>query len=428
MDVVTRVEQKIASHSNDFSNRQEIALNVFQELAREADSIPEMSNVATYTLFRLFDYDTKVSIFEDGDRFASFPMPHSALERIVLGETVSDRPSNIHYIPMRGKNSLRAKIGYPCNDKCVVGVFSVGNQDRLSDSDKHFLSRYAGRIAMASHHGIAMDIYADQNQLMKDFSEFMRHELKNPLSIIGGFAQRQKEMVEKYLSLAVSDPSKTMELLRKFHRYAEITMLEAERIENSANFTKIMDISPEMVREMSERIPVGKAEELIRAAVDSQNFSKRYNIVFSKDRDLIGKEINMPKSYYGATLTNLFDNSLKNTPPGGTILLCIYQDKGDFVIDSINEAKKILTPEELSTLGTKGKRFLDRKDTGFGLDKGIGLYMIGKLIREGYLGRTDLRATATRTSRALSMRAQRKSPITVRGICRISSTDSSGQR
>lgn len=395
-------EKKDRRTTDDFTPEQKNTLLDFQDISREADTIAEVKNLSTYILKDSFGYNSNICLIDKKNQFPECEkeFTDNTLEEIVQHKkTATSKDGQKILIPILGKNKIMQKIEYPANEKCVLGVLIVENKNNLSNNETEFLRRYAGRIGMAIHQGIATDRFEDQNEFMMEFTKLMGHDIKNALVSMGGFSGLLAEKagnISQYLKEKCTTPNEQdkamLKTAGKIPTYVQVIRNSEQRIGNLVELIRFYDLDSEFIKSTSKNIPLkDTAISTIEDYIISHDYLGRFTFILSIDDELKEKSIMMPPSLYTSILENLVGNSVKQTPEGGTILLGFYkQNKGNdkLVIDSINTAKYGLSEEKISKLGNKGERFAPVTGKSIGLDQGVGLYMIHKIVNQGFGGDT----------------------------------------
>lgn len=240
----------------------------------------------------------------------------------------------------------------------ITQKYGEGNfSERISELDT-----YSELTELAEAFNSMADNLAVTEQSRSNFVANVSHELKTPMTIISGFVDGMldgtipEEDKNKYLKI-VSDEVKRLSRL-------VVAMLNMSKIEAGKLSPALSDVN--------------LAELICRTVI---GFEK---VVSDRDIRVLGldsfEQVNV--SADGTLITqviyNLFDNAVKFTPDGGTIILSLGSDKKNAVIKIRNSGKGISAEEQTLVFD----RFY-KVDKSRGLDSksfGMGLYIVKSII------------------------------------------------
>lgn len=178
------------------------------------------------------------------------------------------------------------------------------------------------------------------------------HEIRNPITTIGGFAQRAKQSVEE-------NP--------KLNSYMDIILEEAERLENIVKdvreFSNVItanvvpdDLTPVLTNVWKHFEPIAEAQQV--------SMSRR----IEKDLPLI----RIDKNQIGIALSNVIDNAFESMPDGGQLTLEVRPDEEKIQIRIVDSGLGI--PQD--DLDSIYDPFFTSKTRGAGL----GLTMVHQIV------------------------------------------------
>jgi signal transduction histidine kinase len=198
---------------------------------------------------------------------------------------------------------------------------------------------------------------------MSNLVQGVAHEIRNPITTIGGFARRiKKELGEN----------------RKLEKYVDIILDETARLENIVkrvhDFTETQSYSPTM-----EKIePI--VEEVLNSA---KPFANQLGVRIIKE---IAPELppaRLDSSQITVALTNIVENALEAMPKGGTLTLKALREDRSLVI-TIKDTGCGIPKEQLTAIYDP---FVTLKSKGIGL----GLTLVHQVISNHH---GDIRITS----------------------------------
>jgi signal transduction histidine kinase len=241
-------------------------------------------------------------------------------------------------------------------DKDAIGVvmLEAPAETGFTDEQREIAERVVARSVVSIENARLYKRAQDADRAKSEFVGIVAHDLKAPMTSIGGYADlmlmmqkdmddRQREFLER-----ITGTVKRMEMLVS-------DLADISRIESGQFF-------------MNEvRTPVSEVVQAIRDTIMPQVDKRQHTFVEKVDDDLP----DMYTDYYRLVqvLTNLLSNAYKYTPDGGTITLHVTRD-GDSVRYAVQDTGIGLPPEAVAKLGTKFWRAEDdytRSQPGTGL-------------------------------------------------------------
>lgn len=257
----------------------------------------------------------------------------------------------------------------------IIGALQVlnkKNQKPFVDSDLELLTTMSQQIAVALDNAklyrrLEKKFKLSESELKKTQERLIRserlaamghlvqgvaHEIRNPVTTIGGFAGR----LEKELK---GNP--------KLQKYISFIMEQSARLENIVK----------QVREFSEilsaKLEVGEITRVLDQVVEKfEPLTKKQGVVFSFriDKDL--PFIKMDPAQLRVALSNIMENALDSMPEGGHLTLSATQEGDSIKIDILDTGCGIAKKDQASVYDP----FFTSKTRGAGL----GLTMVHQVV------------------------------------------------
>lgn len=241
-------------------------------------------------------------------------------------------------------------------EHAVFGVVVLHPQDgeSFSDEQQDLIERIVARSAVAIENGRLYAAVRAADKAKSEFVGVVAHDLKTPMTSIGGYASlmlMQKEHLDER-------QVQFLELIRSTVKRMEVLvsdLSDISRIESGHFF-------------MNEtQVPVADIFQAVKDNTLPQINERGHRYVEEAEPDLPVMWVD----YYRLlqVLTNLVSNAYKYTPEGGTITVSARRI-GDRVQFSVSDTGIGLSPEAIAKLGTKFWRADDdytRSQPGTGL-------------------------------------------------------------
>lgn len=203
-------------------------------------------------------------------------------------------------------------------------------------------------------------------RMRRDFVTGVSHELKTPLSLIGGYAEGLQDNIasgakrEKYVEVILDETRRMSAIVGDM---LDLSQLEAGQYRlNREPFD-----AAELLRESAERADALGAERNVRVELSSLPAEGDEIVEVAADRFRIGQ-----------VLTNLVTNAVRHAPEGGTVTLAASREGGEWRFSVHNEGDPI-PEEELSRIWGQFYR-LDKARTREGGGTGIGLAIVKQIL------------------------------------------------
>ncbi|MFW5746227.1 MAG: sensor histidine kinase [Nanoarchaeota archaeon] len=254
--------------------------------------------------------------------------------------------------------------------------------------DCFFLERYAGRVGTTIHAHMARTQFQEQLQLMGEFARLFRHDVGNNLLGSELFADSIRSTCQKLPSNKDT---------HRIHQLADMIYTELQTTKKLVALVGMMDITPEQAqRHATEQYVCDAFRSCLAHDIATVWQSRQYDVIFSVPKGTLDCRMRMNETYLTTIVENVIGNALKYTPLGGTIFMYLEHDKKGLHFNLVNTVDRALLPEDLQQVTQRGFRTgsASRSPT-VGLDQGLGLYMIDRLIRDGYGGKLEPHSAAT---------------------------------
>jgi len=208
-------------------------------------------------------------------------------------------------------------------------------------------------------------------RLRREITANVSHELRTPLTSIKGFAEtlldgamREEETARRFLSIINSETDRLVKLVDDL---LDLSLLESKRVTLDP---KPVDVGGLVTHTVDKLRPIAAHSQLTLVQ------SAPPGIVVFADADRLEQ-----------VLTNLVDNALKYTPPGGRVEVQVAAVNGEVEV-VVNDTGKGIRPEDLPHVFERFYRS-DRSRTRGSGGTGLGL-AIAKHIVEAHGGRISV--------------------------------------
>ena len=193
------------------------------------------------------------------------------------------------------------------------------------------------------------------DEAQKSFIANVSHELKTPMTSIGGFIDGildgtiPREEEKKYLTIVSSE-------VRRLARMV-VSMLNISKIE--AGETELAETRYDIGKQIFETLLLFE-QKIEEKHIEIEGFEKMNGVIIEADRDLLQQVI-----------YNLFDNAVKFTPENGKITVAAVND-GESTKVTIRNSGAGVSEEEISRIFERfykvdKSRSFDTKGVGLGL-------------------------------------------------------------
>lgn len=202
-------------------------------------------------------------------------------------------------------------------------------------------------------------------RMRRDFVAGVSHELKTPLSLIGGYAEGLQDNIGSGA---------------KRERYTEVILDETRRM--SAIVGDMLDLSHlEAGQYRLNREPFDASlllkESAERAEALGAERNIRMTVSLPEEEDGI-VEVEADRFRIGQVLTNLVTNAVRHTPDGGTVTLAVSRDGGDWRF-SVHNVGDSIPEEELPRIWGQFYR-VDKARARESGGTGIGLAIVKQIL------------------------------------------------
>ncbi|MBZ0298115.1 MAG: GAF domain-containing protein [Anaerolineae bacterium] len=238
----------------------------------------------------------------------------------------------------------------------VIGVVVLHPQEgaTFTDEQQDLIERIVARAAVAIENGRLYAAVRAADKAKSEFVGVVAHDLKTPMTSIGGYASlmlmQQDKLDERQVQF--------LERIRSTVKRMEVLVSDLSDISRIESGHFFMD---------ETQVAVSDIFQAVKDNTLPQINERHHSFVDQVEPDLPGMWVD----YYRLlqVLTNLVSNAYKYTPDGGTITLSARR-QGDRIEFTVSDTGIGLPPEAIAKLGTKFWRAEDdftRTQPGTGL-------------------------------------------------------------
>lgn len=394
--------------------RQLNALDNLEDIINKSLSIEEIVFNSNQILSSNFNYIITTGIFENKE----YLMSNIDKKEIEMDKFLDGIPTiinkNEYIMPLRGKEELREKINIPKEKNCILGAIKILSQKEFKNEEIKFLNIYSKRVGIAIHNAQAREFYKknednwrekieEEKKNLIDFAQTFDHEVRGQISIALGFANLNNQILESsknHLSLESKIPT--------IIDYSKEIIKSLSNVESKIPFLRMLNLNSESVKINAYIHNYQNLIEPVIRKTFQDNNKLENNLVLSIDKTLLSDYIYVDPLYINLIFENLIRNACNHGIENGTIITSIYRQNGQIVFDFLNSTNERFSDEKISTIKNKGISF--SKSTN--RNSGLGLFIIDRVISEGYLGKLNLEnKESINISRALDSKAKIVLPI-----------------
>lgn len=387
-----------------FSKEHLKILSVFGNSVKKSDSIDETIDIANKILwqglhsFYSGDIKSEIYLFRRNCMQNCQSVFRPGLENILRNREYLFSDGGKIFIPIRyrinGFDSSDLKDEDP-----LLGTIVVSDSKKLDLINREFLVEYSKRVGVAIYRNILVRMLEMRNSEMSEFCAQVGHDLNNHVTGIRGFSEIIKDKISssEYNSLTI-----TKEDLEILNTCANNIYSNTLKIEDIIDLLALEEINPNIVKNGSKFFNLYdfmRESFLTHIAniYQKDTLEDRCNFILSVDKEFVSRNVKFDPKFLTIIFDNLIGNATKYTPNSGVILSSIYNQGDNINFDFLNSLKESISCEELSELGKKGNRAssYESKNRDFGLNYGLGLYMIEKFVRKGMLGKISLSSNSS---------------------------------
>ncbi|MGE5842763.1 MAG: ATP-binding protein [Deltaproteobacteria bacterium] len=217
--------------------------------------------------------------------------------------------------PMGALQVINKKSGEPFNRSDLEILFAIAQHVSIAMENANLYRRLEESFAVTTQElRITQEklIRTERLASMSNLIQGVAHEIRNPITTIGGFAHRiKKELGDN----------------RKLAKYADVILEETARLENIVKrvhaFTETQSYSPAPAR--IEPL----VDEVLKAAMPLAN---QLGVRILKDVAPDLPQARLDSGQFTAALANIVENALEAMPKGGTLNLKALQEDRSLVI------------------------------------------------------------------------------------------------
>lgn len=281
-------------------------------------------------------------------------------------------------LDIQNKLGIKTVIAYPLvirNE--AIGSLTVGiteAENEISADKKALIDRLAGVVGIAMDNALLYQSIQEANlrleqldKLKDEFVSLASHELRTPMTVIKSYLwmflhKKGQDLNEKERSYLERAYQSTERLIKLVNDMLNVSRIESGRLKLEMKNLDIIKLVEIVVSELTPR-----AQEL------------GLNLTLNKPSAQV-KILNGDTDRIEQILINFIGNSLKFTPPGGSISVSLAPREKDVLI-SVSDTGKGIKKEDIHKLfqkfGMIGSAYLQRSQNQ---GSGLGLYLSKSLI------------------------------------------------
>ncbi|MEB3219338.1 MAG: HAMP domain-containing sensor histidine kinase [Nostocales cyanobacterium 94392] len=288
------------------------------------------------------------------------------------------------------------------HDTVMMGLLVTGRDDRSwSESERSQIERIGKTLAIACimdrrRAWLASQLH--QHQIMQerqlDLMDNLLHQFRNPLTALRTFGKlltkrlRPKDANQEVALSIVRESDRLKELLQKFDEAIDLTtedLLPAKlAVQNEVEVeATVQESSPLLLLNGAEQELVDfNLNDVLQPLLISAKAiaQERYlQLIVEVDYHNLLLVRGNPQALR-EVLSNIIDNALKYTPPGGKILIESVRDKAHFLGIAISDNGPGVPQQDLEHLGERGYRGVQAQTKVPG--SGLGLAIAKQLIEQ----------------------------------------------
>jgi signal transduction histidine kinase len=344
----------------------------------EASSIYELDEVNDELFIRLARGEKKDPVknirLKVGEGIAGWVV--QSCQPIVVHDVRDEEKFSDKYDKITGFNT-RSLICVPLTLRGkAIGAIQVLNkksQEPFSNADLEILTGMSHQIAVAIENAklyqrleqkfelTSQELKITQEKLIRterlaamgNLVNGVAHEIRNPITVIGGFIQRIKNLsndnieVNKYIDIILGETARLERLVRKVHEFADVQSASL----HPGNLESVID------KVLNRFIPLA--------------YKQNVEIVRSFNNDL--PLIDMDPSQLIIALSNIIENALESMHDNGRIELTVNKDNDHRILIIVKDTGSGIAAEEIDSIYDP---FVTSKTRGVGL----GLTMVHQIV------------------------------------------------
>lgn len=286
-------------------------------------------------------FAASTTLDKSGTELIGKPVPMDSIAGTILRENTivqvddaKNDPRHYNKVDEDIEFETRSLLGVPMTYKDrVIGVLEVINKRQLpwTEDDRQYLSTLAAQAAVAIEGAqLVMELrranqeLSEVDKLKNDFIAIASHELRTPLGVIMGYASF---LQEEESQSAQENASKVLESALKLRKIIE-DMVNLRYLKQSQRDLRLEDMSVAMLLDSLRRDSL--------TMIDNRH---QFHIMRPEQNALL----RIDHTRILMALTNILNNAISFTPPGGTITV-------------------------QSKINAKNECWISITDTGIGLD------------------------------------------------------------
>ena len=248
--------------------------------------------------------------------------------------------------PMGALQVINKKSGEPFNRSDLEILFAIAQHVSMAMENANLYRRLEESFAVTTQElRITQEklIRTERLASMSNLVQGVAHEIRNPVTTIGGFARRiKKELgdnrkLDKYVSIIIEETARLEHIVKRVHDFVETQSYSPAPTKIEPLVDEVLKAAMPLANQQGVRIVKEIAPDLPQARLDSSQLS--------------------------IALANIVDNALEAMPQGGTLILNALREDRSLVI-SIKDTGCGIPKDQLTAVYDP---FVTSKSKGVGL-------------------------------------------------------------
>ena len=248
--------------------------------------------------------------------------------------------------PMGALQVINKKSGEPFNRSDLEILFAIAQHVSMAMENANLYRRLEESFAVTTQElRITQEklIRTERLASMSNLVQGVAHEIRNPVTTIGGFARRIKkelgnnQKLDKYVNIIIEETARLEHIVKRVHDFVETQSYSPAPTRINPLVEEVLKAAMPLANQQGVRIVKEIAPDLPQARLDSSQLS--------------------------IALANIVDNALEAMPQGGTLILNALREDRSLVI-SIKDTGCGIPKDQLTAVYDP---FVTSKSKGVGL-------------------------------------------------------------